>query len=122
MTAANRHDGPLARECVIAARIAGYESVRVVYADAGYRGQEGACAREGVELRVVTRGEIAAAKRRRKRLNGRAFAPLPKRWVIERTFGILSQWRALRVSHERLSDHVATSYLLANTFLLANRF
>ena len=122
VTAGNLHDGPLARECVIAARTAGYESLRVVYADAGYRGQEGRCAREGVELRVVTRGEVTAARKKLKRLKDKAFAPLPKRWVIERTFGILSQWRAIRVSHERRSDHVASSYLLANSILLANRF
>ena len=96
--------------------------MRVVYADAGYRGQESRCAREGVELRVVTRGEVAAAKEELKRLKVKAFAPLPKRWVIERTFGILSQWRGIRVSHERRSDHVASSYLLANSILLANRF
>ena len=122
VTAANRHDGPVARDCVIAARVAGYETLRTVFADAGYRGQEGACAREGVSLRVVTRGEVTAARKKRRRLNDKRFVPLPKRWVIERTFGILSQWRCLRVSHERRSDHVATSYLLANTILLANRF
>ena len=122
VTAANRHDGPVARDCVIAARLAGYETGRTVFADAGYRGQEEACAREGIELRVVTRGEVTAARKKHKRLNDKRFVPLPKRWVIERTFGILSQWRALRVSHERRSDHVATSYLLANTLLLANRF
>ena len=122
VTAANRHDGPVARDCVIAARVAGYETVRTVFADAGYRGREGACAREGVDLRVVTRGEVTAARRKRKRLKDKRFVPLPKRWVIERTFGILSQWRCLRVSHERRSDHVATSYLLANAILLANRF
>ena len=112
----------MARDCVIAARLAGYETGRTVFADAGYRGQEGACAREGIELRVVTLGEVTAARKKHKRLNDKRFVPLPKRWVIERTFGILSQWRALRVSHERRSDHVATSYLLANTLLLANRF
>lgn len=118
VTAGNRHDGPLARECVIAMRIAGYESVRVVFADAGYRGQEEGCAREDVELRVITRGEITEAKKERKRLKDKPFVPLPKRWVIERTFGILSQWRAIRSSHERRNDHVASSYLLANSLVL----
>ena len=120
MTAGNRHDGPVARERVIAARLAGYESLRVLFADSGYRGQEGKCAREGVDLRVITRDEINAAKRERKRLKGNEFVPLPKRWVIERTFGILSQWRAIRISHERRNDHVATS-LLANSISLLNR-
>ena len=121
VTAANRHDGPVARDCVIAARVAGYESLRVLFADSGYRGQEGKCAREDIDLRVVTRDEINAAKRKRKRLRDKAFAPLPKRWVIERTFGILSQWRGIRISHERRNDHVATSYLLANSISLLNR-
>ena len=121
VTPANRHDGPVARECVIAARAAGYDSLRVVYADSGYRGQEGKCAREGVDLRVVTRDEITASKRRRNRLKDKTFAPLPKRWVIERTFGILSQWRAIRISHERRDDHVASSYLLVNSISLLNR-
>ena len=121
VTAANRHDGPVARDCVIAARVAGYVSLRTVFADSGYRGQEGRCAREGIDLRVITRDEINAAKRKRKRLKDRAFAPLPKRWVIERTFGILSQWRAIRISHERRNDHVATSLLLANSMSLLNR-
>ena len=122
VSAANRHDGPYAREALAHVRAGGYARVRVAFADAGYRGQERACAREAVELRVVTRGEVAAEVRRRKRLTDEAFVPLPKRWVIERTFGILSQWRALRVSYERRSDHAESAYLLANTFVLLNRF
>ena len=121
VTAVNRHDGPMARECVIAARVAGYESLRVVFADSGYRGKEGRCAREGIELWVVTRDEINAAKRKRKRLRDNGSAPLPKRWAIERTFGILSQWRGIRISHERRNSHVETSYLLANSISLLNR-
>ena len=121
VTAGNRHDGPVARDCAIAARMAGHKSLRVAYADSSYRGQEGSCAREGIRLLVITRKEINRAKRKHKRLKESGFSPIPKRWVIERTFGILSQWRAIRISHERRNDHVATSFLLVNSISLLNR-
>ncbi len=121
VTAANCHDGPCIKEVCCDLRRLGYEGIRVALADAGYRGQEPWCAVEDIELRVVTRAEMKAAKLAHKDLTDKTFAPLPKRWVNERTFGILSQWRALRVSNQRRSRHSEAAYLLANPLLLSAR-
>ena len=73
-------------------------------------------------LGVATRGEVAAGKRKRERLTSKPFEPLPKRWVIERTSRILSQWRALFVSYERGSEHAESAYLFADMLMLLNQF
>jgi putative transposase len=40
-----------------------------------------------------------------KKLEGqRGFAPLPRRWVVERTFGWLMRWRRLVRDYERRID------------------
>ena len=110
ITPANAHDGPILRELLIRARLDGYAVGCAVFADDAYRGQAGEARIEGYDLRIVKRSDYVRAKG----LSGRAFAPLPKRWVVEQAFGCLSQWRGVRLSHERSSWHAETLFLLAN--------
>ena len=88
-----------------------------MFADAGYRGREGDAAVEGYELRVVTRAEIAE----RKKLKAKEFAPYPKRWVIEQTFGCLSAYRGLKVCNERLAAHAEAFFMFGSIHRMTKR-
>lgn len=59
----------------------------------GYRGYDlnQKCERQGIELEVVKRKE-------------EGFKLLPKRWVVERTFGWLSRYRRLSKDYEGLIE------------------
>ena len=78
-------------------------SLRLIFADGGYQGQlEGwvQCLGErfghagGLALEIVKRSDAA-----------RGFVLLPRRWVIERTFGWLVKSRRLVRDHERNPRH-----------------
>jgi transposase len=59
--------------------------LRVVWADGGYSGPLAAgAAPSGCRLEIVA-----------KPVGSKAFAPLPRRWVVERTFAWLSRYRRL---------------------------
>jgi transposase len=83
-----------------------------VWADGGYGGE--ALAEEyatyGWTLEVVQ--PVAAA---------RGFAVLPKRWIVERTFGWCVQQRRLRIDYEERPDIAATFIYLAMIGLMARR-
>ena len=67
------------------------EEVKVVLADQGYSGDKFALA---VWLMLQARVEVIKGK-------DRAFEVLPKRWVVERTFGWLNWYRRLSKDYER---------------------
>lgn len=71
------------------------ESGRLAYVDQGYTGQEPAEAarQEGVELEVV---KLPDAKK--------GIVLLPRRWVVERSFGWLNRFRHLARDYERLPE------------------
>jgi transposase len=62
------------------------ETVEIAYVDQGYTGENAANAAEehGIKLEVV---KLPTAKR--------GFVLLPRRWVIERSFGWVSRFRRL---------------------------
>ncbi len=70
-------------------------SVRLIFADGGYRGQLVATAKSawGIVIEVV-----------RKPAGQRGFSVLPRRWVVERTFSWLMRWRRLVRDYERLPE------------------
>ncbi|MGV9937198.1 IS5 family transposase [Streptomyces olivaceoviridis] len=96
VTAANVHDttgGRLLLDDLAAA----HPSVTKVWADGGYQNSifnHGA--RLGIDVEVVQRPRA------------RGFEPLPKRWVIERTFGWLMQHRRLARDYEALPQRSRT--------------
>ncbi len=59
-----------------------------------------------------------------RRLAGQGFAPLPRRWVVERTFGWMMQWRRLVRNYEMRLDvstammHVALGSLLLQRLII----
>jgi transposase len=69
------------------------ESVELAYVDQGYTGDdpEGDAASFGIHLEVV---KLPEAKK--------GFVLLPRRWVVERSFGWMSRFRRLARDYERL--------------------
>jgi transposase len=51
----------------------------------------------------------------------RGFAVLPRRWVVERTFGWLVKCRRLRCDYEQRLDHSEAMVQLAMIFLMLRR-
>jgi transposase len=88
------------------------DGVEVMYADSGYSGEDcqEAARGEGMELVVVKRP--AGAK---------GFVLLPKRWVVERSFGWKSRFRRLVRDYERLPETVAGLHFCAFAILMLTR-
>jgi transposase len=74
------------------------QTVKVAFADQGYTGEEAAQAArdEGIELQVI---RLQEAKK--------GFVLLPRRWVVERSFGWLYRFRRLARDYERLPETLA---------------
>ena len=70
------------------------QSVQVAFVDQGYTGEDAADAakQQGIRLEVVKHTEAK-----------RGFVLLPRRWVVERTFGWLGRFRRLARDYERLT-------------------
>lgn len=85
------------------------EHVEVAYVDQGYTGAEAAeaAAQEGIRLCVV---KLEEAKR--------GFVLLPRRWVVERSFGWMSRFRRLSRDYERLSATLAGYHFVAFALLM----
>jgi len=87
--------------------------VEIAFADAGYTGEPAAqaAAEHGIQLQIV---KLSEAKR--------GFVLLPKRWVIERSFGWVARFRRLARDYERLPETLAGLHFLAFAVLLLHRF
>jgi transposase len=88
------------------------ERVEIAYVDQGYTGANAAsaAARHGIELIVV---KLAAAKK--------GFVLLPKRWVVERSFGWAGRFRRLARDYERLADTLKGLHYIAFAILFVKR-
>jgi putative transposase len=84
----------------------------LVYADAGYQGDQAACAAAQERLRL----EIVKRPRHTK-----GFHLLPRRWVIERTFAWLGRNRRLAKDVERLVETSTAMVAVAIVQLLVRR-
>lgn len=84
-------------------------NVKVAFADQGYTGSQPGeeAAKQGVTLEIV---KLSEAKK--------GFVLLPKRWVVERTFGWQARFRRLSRDYERLPDTLAGLHWLAAVFLM----
>jgi transposase len=88
------------------------KTVEVAFVDQGYTGADAARQAEaqGIRLEVVKHTEAK-----------RGFVLLPRRWVVERSFGWLGRFRRLARDYERLSQTLAGWHWLAFlTILLAH--
>ncbi len=83
--------------------------VQVLWVDGGYRGDKFALA---IWLMIQARVEVIQR-------DGPEFEILPKRWVVERTFGWLNWYRRLSKDYERLPEmSEATIYAVMTRVML----
>lgn len=110
VTPANEQERSQVKALCEAMQSATGETVRVVWADQGYTGeqpQEDAKA-AGIELQVV---KLPEAKK--------GFVLLPRRWVVERSFGWMARFRRLSRDFERLPQVLAGLHFVAFVMLMA---
>jgi transposase len=83
--------------------------VELAFVDQGYTGEDAAqqAEKEGIRLEVVKHTEAK-----------RGFVLLPRRWVVERTFGWLGRFRRLARDYERLTVTLEGWHWLAAVALL----
>lgn len=88
------------------------QTVTLAYVDQGYTGEAPAeAAREkGIELEVVKHTQAK-----------KGFVLLPRRWVVERTFGWLARFRRLTRDYERLGSTLGGWHWLAFATLILRR-
>lgn len=89
------------------------QSIEVAFVDQGYTGDEAAkaAAEQGLRLEVV---KLPDAKR--------GFVLLPRRWVVERSFGWMSRFRRLVRDYERLPETLKGLHFLAFAMIMLHRF
>jgi transposase len=113
VTAANEQDRAQVEALARQVQDVTGETVELAFVDQGYTGEQAQAdaAQHGIQLEVV---KLPDAKR--------GFVLLPRRWVVERSFGWLSRFRRLARDYERLPDTLAGLHFLAFAMLLLNRF
>jgi transposase len=88
------------------------DSVELAYVDQGYTGDDpdGDAASYGIQLEVVKPPEAK-----------KGFVLLPRRWVVERSFGWMARFRRLARDYERLSETLKGLHYVAFSFLMLRR-
>jgi transposase len=109
VTAADEQDRAKVSELAERVQAETGETVEIAYVDQGYTGENAADAAEehGIKLEVV---KLPTAKR--------GFVLLPRRWVIERSFGWVSRFRRLARDYERLPETLAGLHFVAFVILM----
>jgi putative transposase len=99
----------------IASRIAEFSRLRVFFADQGYGGQR---MRDWVSSTFETLGwrlEIV------KKIHKKAFVALPRRWIVERTFGWFNLYRRLSKDYERSTKSAETMIQVAMIHIMLKK-
>jgi transposase len=88
------------------------DSVELAYVDQGYTGPDAeiAAADEGIDLEVVKLPEAR-----------RGFVLLPRRWVVERSFGWAARFRRLAKDYERLTEMLEGMHYIAFSLLMLQK-
>jgi transposase len=109
VTAANEQDRAQVSELAERVQAETGETVEIAYVDQGYTGENAADAADehGIKLEVV---KLPTAKR--------GFVLLPRRWVVERSFGWVSRFRRLARDYERLPETLAGLHYVAFVILM----
>jgi len=107
VTAANEQERAQVGELAAKVQEVTGGTVEITFVDQGYSGEDAAqqASDQGIELQVVKHTEAK-----------RGFVLLPRRWVVERTYGWLARFRRLARDSERLAEMLAGWHWLA--FLL----
>jgi transposase len=109
ITAANEQERAQVAELAAKVQEVTDGTVEIAYVDQGYTGEDAARDAEeaGIKLTVVKHKEAK-----------RGFVLLPRRWVVERTFGWLGRFRRLARDYERLTATLEGWHWLAFVALL----
>ena len=112
VTPANEQDRAQVEALAEAVQEVTGESVELAYVDQGYTGEEAfdAAAGHGIILEVV---KLSEAKR--------GFVLLPRRWVVERSFGWAARFRRLARDYERLTETLAGLHYVAFSLLMLKK-
>lgn len=88
-----------------------YPKLRKLWADGGYQGSLIDWVKEqtGIVLEIVKRSDL------------KRFVVLPKRWIVERTFGWLNRYRRLSKDYELKVEHSRSMVQIAMIALMLNR-
>lgn len=113
VTAANEQDREQVGDLAQAVQQVTGENVQLAYVDQGYTGEHAAHAAQehGIRLEVV---KLPEAKR--------GFVLLPRRWVVERSFGWAARFRRLARDYERLAATLSGYHWLAFVLLMLKTF
>jgi transposase len=113
VTPANEQDRAQVEELAHRVQEVTEQSVEVAFVDQGYTGDEPAQAAQsqGMALQVV---KLPEAKK--------GFVLLPRRWVVERSFGWMARFRRLARDYERLPKTLAGLHYLAFAMLMLKNF
>jgi transposase len=113
VTPANEQERAQVSELARQVQHATGQTVRIAFADQGYTGAQPAEAArdEGIELQVV---KLPEAKK--------GFVLLPRRWVVERSFGWLNRFRRLTRDYERLPETLAGLHFIVFAMLMLVHF
>ncbi len=98
---------------MVFARLRGhFPRLRLIWADGGYRGKlvEWVKGFGDWTLQIVKRNAEV-----------KGFAVLPRRWVVERTFGWLGRYRRLSKDYEELPESSEAMILIAMIALMSRR-
>src|SRR5262245_36469539 len=112
VTAANEQDrAQVAALCERVQALTG-DTIELAFVDQGYTGAQAReeAAAHGIQLEVV---KLPEAKK--------GFVLLPRRWVVERSFGWVARFRRLARDYERLPETLAGLHFLAFAILMAHR-
>lgn len=113
VTPANEQDRDQVGQLAQAVQTVTGETLELAFVDQGYTGDDAAQAAEaqGLRLEVV---KLPEAKQ--------GFVLLPRRWVVERSFGWVARFRRLARDYERLPETLKGLHFLAFAILMAHRF
>lgn len=113
VTPANEQERAQVRELAEQVQAATDQAVEVAFVDQGYTGQQPAqdAQTQGIRLEVV---KLPTTKK--------GFVLLPRRWVVERSFGWMARFRRLARDYERLPETLAGLHFLAFAMLMLKRF
>jgi len=113
VTPANEQDREQVAELAEAVQEVTGETVTLAFVDQGYTGDQPAADAQahGICLEVVKHTEAK-----------RGFVLLPRRWVVERSFGWMARFRRLARDYERLPETVAGLHFIAFSCLMLHRF
>lgn len=113
VTPANEQDRTQVEELAQQVQQITGESVEVAFVDQGYTGKQAAQDAEEHRIRL----EVVKLPEAKK-----GFVLLPRRWVVERSFGWMSRFRRLTRDYERLTQTLVGFHLIAFVMLMVSRY